>query len=126
MGAVIIKHKLSLSDSETVQQIQENPYMQYFVELSSYQMKAPFSPLYLLKSENVWGRQCLKSFIRRLLMRMMEKKLNLNLNQRQALKINPISICHQSNNQKSVLQCQLKQKMMSHNLTLRHIKVNWF
>jgi len=44
IGAVIIKHKLSLSDSEAVQQIQENPYMQYFVGLSSYQMKAPFAP----------------------------------------------------------------------------------
>ncbi|MCK5831697.1 MAG: transposase [Methylococcales bacterium] len=27
IGAVIIKRKLSLSDKETVQQIQENPYM---------------------------------------------------------------------------------------------------
>ena len=33
IGAVIIKHKLCLSDIETVQQIQENPYLQYFVGL---------------------------------------------------------------------------------------------
>lgn len=44
IGAVIIKHKLVLSDEETVQQIQENPYMQYFVGLSGYQMEAPFAP----------------------------------------------------------------------------------
>ncbi len=31
IGAVIIKHKLSLSDEETVRQIQENPYLQIFV-----------------------------------------------------------------------------------------------
>jgi hypothetical protein len=31
IGAVIIKHKLCLSDRETVAQIQENPYLQYFV-----------------------------------------------------------------------------------------------
>jgi len=31
IGAVIIKHKLCLSDEETVAQIQENPYLQYFV-----------------------------------------------------------------------------------------------
>ncbi len=42
IGAVIIKHKLCLSDEETVQQIQENPYLQYFVGLPGYQMKAPF------------------------------------------------------------------------------------
>jgi IS5 family transposase len=33
IGAVIIKHKLCLSDVETVLQIQENPYLQYFVGL---------------------------------------------------------------------------------------------
>ena len=42
IGAVIIKHKLCLSDEETVAQIQENPYLQFFVGLSGYQMQAPF------------------------------------------------------------------------------------
>ncbi|MCP4339899.1 MAG: transposase [Desulfobulbaceae bacterium] len=36
IGAMIIKHKLNLSDEETLLQIQENPYLQYFVGLSSY------------------------------------------------------------------------------------------
>jgi len=31
IGAVILKHKLCLSDEETVCQIQENPYLQFFV-----------------------------------------------------------------------------------------------
>jgi hypothetical protein len=44
IGAVIIKHKLCLSDVETVQQIQENPYLQYFVGLAGYQQTAPFAP----------------------------------------------------------------------------------
>ena len=44
IGAVIIKHKLVLSDRETVAQIQENPYLQYFVGLPGYQMQAPFAP----------------------------------------------------------------------------------
>ena len=44
IGAVIIKHKLCLSDEETVQQIQENPYLQYFVGLPGYQMQVPFVP----------------------------------------------------------------------------------
>ena len=35
IGAVIIKHKLTLSDEETVLQIQENPYLQYFIGLST-------------------------------------------------------------------------------------------
>jgi IS5 family transposase len=43
IGAVIIKHKLNLSDRETVAQIQENPYLQYFVGLPGFQMEEPFA-----------------------------------------------------------------------------------
>jgi hypothetical protein len=44
IGAVIIKHKLKLSDEETVAQIQENPYLQYFCGLKGFQTEAPFVP----------------------------------------------------------------------------------
>lgn len=44
IGAMIIKHKLTLSDEETVLQIQENPYLQFFVGFSSYVDKPPFAP----------------------------------------------------------------------------------
>lgn len=36
IGAMIIKHKLNLSDRETVATIQENPYMQYFLGLDQF------------------------------------------------------------------------------------------
>jgi len=62
IGAVIIKHKLSLSDSETVQQIQENPYMQYFVGRSSYQMKAPFAPSLFVEIRKRMGQTVFKVF----------------------------------------------------------------
>ena len=41
IGVVIIKHKLCLSDAETVLQIQENPYLQYFVGLAGIKWKPP-------------------------------------------------------------------------------------
>jgi len=41
IGAVIIKHKLCLSDQEAVDQIRENPYLQYFVDFNSFQTEAP-------------------------------------------------------------------------------------
>jgi len=44
IGAMIIKHKLCLSDEETVEQIQENPYLQYFVGFPAYTTKTPFVP----------------------------------------------------------------------------------
>ena len=34
LGALIIKEKLGISDRETVEQIKENPYLQYFIGLS--------------------------------------------------------------------------------------------
>ena len=36
LGALIIKEKLSISDRETVEQIKENPYLQYFIGIESY------------------------------------------------------------------------------------------
>ena len=44
IGATIIKKKLSLSDAETIQMIQENPYMQYFVGLTEFTDKPIFDP----------------------------------------------------------------------------------
>ncbi len=42
LGALIIKEKLGTSDEETVEQIRENPCLQYFLCLSEYRDKAPF------------------------------------------------------------------------------------
>ncbi len=42
LGALIIKEKLGTSDRETVEQIKENPYLQYFLGMSSYSNEAPF------------------------------------------------------------------------------------
>jgi len=36
LGALIIKEKLGITDRETVEQIKENPYLQYFIGMSSY------------------------------------------------------------------------------------------
>jgi Transposase domain (DUF772) len=42
LGALIIKEKLGISDRETVEQIRENPYLQYFIGLKSYRNEPPF------------------------------------------------------------------------------------
>ena len=55
IGAVIIKHKLCLSDEETVQQIRENPYLQFFVGLPGYQSKVPFVPSLLVEIRRRMG-----------------------------------------------------------------------
>lgn len=42
LGALIIKHLCDISDRETVLQIQENMYMQYFIGYSSFSNDPPF------------------------------------------------------------------------------------
>lgn len=62
IGAVIIKHKLCLSDEETVAQIQENPYLQYFVGLTGYQMAAPFAPSLFVEIRKRMGQSVFEVF----------------------------------------------------------------
>ena len=42
-GALIIKERLGVTDAECVLQIQENPYLQYFLGLHQYRDKEPFN-----------------------------------------------------------------------------------
>jgi len=44
IGALIIKERLGTSDEETVEQIRENPYLQYFLGFKEYKDEAPFHP----------------------------------------------------------------------------------
>ena len=44
IGAIIVKHKLCISDRETVAMISENIYLQYFCGLTAFQTKVPFHP----------------------------------------------------------------------------------
>ena len=42
LGALIIQEKLGLTDEEVVEQIRENPYLQYFIGYSEYRDEEPF------------------------------------------------------------------------------------
>ena len=44
LGALIIKARLGLTDEELVEQIKENPYLQFFIGLEVYQYSATFDP----------------------------------------------------------------------------------
>lgn len=50
LGALLIKERLGTSDAETVEQIRENPYLQYFLGLSVYIDIAPFEASMLASS----------------------------------------------------------------------------
>ena len=44
LGALIIKERLGVSDEEAVEQIRENPYLQYFLGFHEFRDNAPFDP----------------------------------------------------------------------------------
>jgi hypothetical protein len=44
LGALIIKARLNLADEELVEQIKENPYLQFFIGLEAFEYAAPFDP----------------------------------------------------------------------------------
>src|SRR5699024_1550857 len=52
LGSVIIKHLGNLADRETIAQIQENVYLQYFLGYSSFTTEAPFSPSLFVEIRN--------------------------------------------------------------------------
>lgn len=52
LGSLLIKEFLQCSDEETVQNITENPYLQYFIGLKKYTNEQPFDP-----SLMVWFRK---------------------------------------------------------------------
>ena len=62
IGAVIIKHKLSISDEESVEQIRENPYLQYFIGLKGFQSKAAFAPSLLVEVRKRMGQTVFDEF----------------------------------------------------------------
>ncbi|MFD1362804.1 IS5 family transposase [Lentibacillus salinarum] len=44
LGALYIQQRKGLSDRDTVEEITENPYLQYFIGLPEFQEEAPFNP----------------------------------------------------------------------------------
>lgn len=55
LGSLIIKHICNLSDRETIEQIQENMYMQYFIGYSSFSDEAPFDASLFVEIRNRLG-----------------------------------------------------------------------
>lgn len=49
LGSLIIKEKLGTSDRETVEQIKENPYLQYFIGQIQYSNEVPFDASLLVR-----------------------------------------------------------------------------
>jgi len=59
IGSLIIKERLGTSDEETVEQIRENPYLQYFLGFKQYTDEAPFHPSMFVHFRKRIGKKAL-------------------------------------------------------------------
>ena len=73
IGSLIIKHMCALSDRETVQQIQENMYMQYFIGYSSFSDEAPFDASLFVEFRNRLGLEQVNKINEKILGLALEK-----------------------------------------------------
>ena len=73
LGALIIKEKLGVSDRETVEQIQENPYLQYFIGRSSYSNEPPFDASMLVHFRERISADLVNKVNQRMVKKMLEK-----------------------------------------------------
>jgi hypothetical protein len=72
LGALIIKERLGVSDRETVEQIRENPYLQYFIGLESYSNEAPFEASMLVHFRERIGVDLVNRVNKRMVMQIEE------------------------------------------------------
>lgn len=76
LGALIIKEKLKISDRETVEKIRENPYLQYFLGLSSYTNEAQFDDSTLGYFRSRIGPELVNKINQRIVVGELKKKPN--------------------------------------------------
>ena len=74
LGAMIIKHKLCLSDIETIELIRENPYMQYMCGLSEFTDKPIFDPSLFVTIRKRISEEELNEMTTRLLLERKRKQ----------------------------------------------------
>jgi IS5 family transposase len=72
LGALIIKERLGTSDRETVEQIGENPYLQYFLGLMEYQDAPPFDHSMLTHFRKRFDKAMLKQINESVVERALE------------------------------------------------------
>jgi transposase, IS5 family len=63
LGALIIKEKLGTPDEETVEQIRENPYLQYFLGFTDFRDEEPFHPTMFVHFRKRFGKKAICQII---------------------------------------------------------------
>lgn len=74
LGTLIIKTKLGISDDETVNQIAENPYLQYFLGFPKFQEGMPFASSLITHFRKRFNADILNEVNEKIASAVIEKK----------------------------------------------------
>ena len=80
LGALIIQEILRTTDSETIEHIKENHYLQYFLGLKSYQYKAPFDSSMLVYFRKRINPEIIENLNREIVQKELRDKEELSDN----------------------------------------------
>jgi len=72
-GTLVIKETLGLSDEEVVEQLSENPYLQYFIGLHEFEFKAPFDASMLVHFRKRFPAEFISKVNEEMLFRLKKK-----------------------------------------------------
>jgi hypothetical protein len=62
IGSLIVKHKLKLTDQETIEMIRENPYIQFFLGFTQFNPDPVFSPSLFVDVRKRLGKEVFEKF----------------------------------------------------------------
>jgi hypothetical protein len=80
IGALLVKHRLKLSDEETLRTVQENVYIQYFLGYNSYRAKLAFAPSLFVEIRKRMGLDEFNRFNDFLCSQVAEKEDGIKVN----------------------------------------------
>jgi transposase, IS5 family len=76
IGAMIVKHKMNLSDRETVSTLQENPYIQFFLGLDTFHPEPLFDPSLFVELRKRMGHEQFDEFNKIVIEKSLEKAVH--------------------------------------------------
>jgi IS5 family transposase len=76
LGSLIVKERLGLTDRETVEQIRENPYIQYFLGYGSFSSAAPFDASLMVHFRTRLGLECIQEMNAEVIAAMLRSESN--------------------------------------------------
>ncbi len=74
LGALIIQQTKNLTDRQTVEEIRENPYLQYFIGLENFSNKIPFNSSMMVHFRKRIGSEIVDKINQKIVLKELKKK----------------------------------------------------